>query len=115
MALVGTAVGVAVVGIAGFRGEVLRKPPIEIFADMNRQPKLRPQRPNDFFTNGVSSQLPPPGTVAQSDPIQTVDGPVYPFEDAPVNSGRISGTTNFIGTNPLPVTGELLARGHERF
>lgn len=115
MALIGTAIGVAVVGISGFRGEVLRQPPLEIFADMNRQPKLRPQRPNDFFTNGVSSQLPPPNTVAQSVPLQTVSGPVYSFEDAPVNTGRISGTTNFIGTNPLPVTGQLLARGHERF
>ena len=116
MALIGTAIGVAVVGIAGFRGEVLRQPPIEIFADMNRQPKLRPQRPNDFFANGVSSQLAPSNTVAQSDPIQTVDGAVFPFqEDAPVNSGKISGTTNFIATNPLPVTGELLTRGHERF
>ena len=40
-----------------------------------------------FFTNGVSSQLPPPGTVARSEPIPTLYGPVYPFEDAPVNTG----------------------------
>jgi mono/diheme cytochrome c family protein len=115
LALVGTAVGVAVVCIAGFRGEVLRKPPLEIFADMNRQPKLRPQRPDDFFASGVSSQLPPPGTIARSQPIQTADGPVYSFENAPANTGRISGSTNFVETNPLPVTGELLARGHDRF
>jgi len=115
MALTGTAVGVAVVCIAGFRGEVLRKPPLEVFADMNRQSKLRPQRPFDFMPNGVSSQLPPPGTVARSQPIQTVDGAVYSFEDAPVNTGKIAGTTNFIETNPLPVNSELLARGRERF
>ena len=53
-----------VVGIAGFRGHLSRKPPIEIFPDMNRQLKLRPQKPNDFFANGISSQLPPPGTIA---------------------------------------------------
>jgi mono/diheme cytochrome c family protein len=114
-ALVGTVIGVAVVCIAGFRGEVLRKPPLEIFADMNRQPKLRPQRPDDFFANGVSSQLPPPGTIARSQPIETVNGPVYSFENAPVNTGRVSGSTNFVETNPLPVTGELLTRGHDRF
>ena len=114
-ALIGTAVGVAVVCIAGFRGEVLRKPPLEIFADMNRQPKLRPQRPDDFMANGVSSQLPPPGTIARSQPIETVDGVAYAFQDVPVNTGRISGTTNFVETNPLPVTEELLARGHQRF
>jgi mono/diheme cytochrome c family protein len=114
-ALVGTAIGIAVVGIAGFRGEVLRQPPLEIFADMNRQPKLRPQRPDDFFANRVSSQLPPPGTIARSQPMETVDGEVYAFEDAPVNSGMTTGTTNFVETNPLPVTGELLARGQDRF
>jgi mono/diheme cytochrome c family protein len=108
-------IGAAVVGIAGFRGGLARKPPIEIFADMNRQLKLRPQKPDDFFANGISSQLPPPGTIARSQPIQTVDGAVYSFEDSPVNSGNISGTTNFVETNPLPVNEVLLSRGHERF
>lgn len=115
LALIGTAIGVAIIGIAGLRGETLRKPPIEIFADMNRQPKLRPQRPDDFFPNGVSSQLPPPGTVARSQPIQTVDGAVYSFQDTPAATGRMIGSTNFVETNPLPVNGQLLARGHERF
>jgi len=115
MALIGTALGVAVICIAGFRGGLSRKPPIEIFADMNNQPKVKSQRPDSFFANGVGSQLPPAGTVARTEPIQTVDGAVYSFEDSPVNTGRISGTTNFVETNPLPVTGELLARGQGRF
>ena len=115
IALIGAALGAAIVGIAGFRGGLSRKPPIEIFPDMNRQLKLRPMEANSFFTNGVSSQLPPPGTVARSDPIQTITGPVYSFEDAPVNTGRVTGTTNFVETNPLPVNQALLQRGHERF
>jgi mono/diheme cytochrome c family protein len=113
--LIGAALGAAVVGIAGFRGGLSRKPPIEIFPDMNRQLKLRPQQPNHFFPNGVSSQLPPPDTIARSEPIQTIAGPAYSFDNAPVNTGRINGTTNFIEMNPLPVTGELLQRGRERF
>ena len=113
--LIGAALGAAIVGIAGFRGGLSRKPPIEIFPDMNRQLKLRPQVPNSFFANGVSSQLPPPGTIARSEPVQAIAGPVYPFEDAPVNTGRITGTTNFVETNPLPVSGALLQRGRERF
>jgi mono/diheme cytochrome c family protein len=114
-ALIGAALGAAIVGIAGFRGGLSRKPPLEVFSDMDRQPKLRPQKPNDFFANGVSSQLPPPGTIARSQPIQTAAGPVYSFENSPVNTGKISGTTNFVETNPLPVNEILLARGHERF
>ena len=103
------------VGIAGRQGRLSRKPPIEVFPDMDRQLKLRPQQPNDFFPNGLSSQLPPRGTVARCEPLQTVNGPVYGFEDAPVNTGRVTGTTNFVETNPLPVTGPLLQRGRERF
>jgi mono/diheme cytochrome c family protein len=106
---------VVVAGIAGKRGSMSRRPPIEIFPDMQRQLKLRPQKPNGFFANGLSSQLPPAGTVARSKPIQTASGPVYPFEDAPVNTGCAPGTTNFVELNPLPVTGELLRRGQERF
>lgn len=114
-ALIGAALGAALVGIAGFHGRMSRKPPLEIFADMNRQPKLRPQKPFDFLPNGVSSQLPPPGTVARSQPIETVNGAVYAFEDSPVNTGKITGTTNFVETNPLPVTRQLLMRGRDRF
>ncbi|HUA66406.1 MAG TPA: cytochrome c [Alphaproteobacteria bacterium] len=114
-ALIGAALGAAVVGIAGFRGGMSRKPPIEIFADMDNQAKFQPQRPAPIVAGGVSSQLPVPGTVARSQPMQTVDGPVYLFQEAPVNTGRIAGTTNFVETNPLPVTRQLLARGHERF
>jgi mono/diheme cytochrome c family protein len=113
--LIGAALGAAMVGIAGFRGGMSRKPPIEIFPDMNRQLKLRPMTPNSLFSNGVSSQLPPAGTVARGEPIQTVDGPVYPFEAAPVNTGLVTGTTNFVATNPLPVNEALLQRGRERF
>src|SRR5471030_3282632 len=115
MLLIGAALGAAVVGIAGFQGRMSRKPPIEVFPDMDRQAKLRPQKPNDFFPNGVSSQLPPAGTIARSQPVETANGAVYRFEDSPVNTGKITGTTNFIELNPLPVTGQLLARGHERF
>jgi mono/diheme cytochrome c family protein len=102
-------------GIIGIPGHLSRKPPLEVFPDMNRQPKLRPQKPNDFFPNGISSQLPPVGTIARSAPIQTANGAVYPFEDSPVNTGKISGTTNFVETNPLVVNAVLLQRGREQF
>ena len=105
----------AVMGILGRRGDHFRKPPLYIFPDMELQLKLRPQKPNSFFTNGFSSQLPLAGTVARSTPIKTAAGSVYPFEDAPVNTGRVTGTTNFVENNPLPVTAQFLARGQQRF
>jgi len=106
---------IVVMGVLGKRGTHFRKPPLYIFPDMERQLKLRPQKENGFFTNGLSSQLPVHGTVARSTPLPTTSGPVYPFEDSPANTGRIVGTTNFLEHNPLPVSIELLNRGQQRF
>src|SRR5215469_2119400 len=106
---------VATVGVLGFRGTHSTKPPLYIFPDMEWQLKLRPQKPNGFFANGISSQLPVAGTIPRSSPIQTASGPVYPYEDSPVNTGLIPGTTNFVANNPLPITASLLKRGQQRF
>ena len=96
---------VAVVSVAGFRGSTSRKPSIEIFPDMDRQAKLRPQTRNNFFANQLSSQTHVEGTVAR--------GTAY--EDTPLNTGRITGTTNFVDVNPLPVTESFLKRGQQRY
>lgn len=106
---------VAVGAVLGKRGTHFRKPPLYIFPDMEWQLKLRPQKENTFFTNGLSSQLPVPGTIARSAPIETANGPVYPFEDSPVNTGRVTGTTNFVENNPMHITATLLKRGQQRF
>jgi mono/diheme cytochrome c family protein len=95
----------AVMVIAGKRGDISRKPPIEIFPDMDRQPKLRPQDGNAFFSDHLSSQIHVAGTIARND--------VY--EDTPYNTGRITGTTNFVEVLPVPVTEELMKRGKQRF
>ncbi len=113
--LVGLAIGVAGFGTLGLQGKMSRKPPMELFPDMDRQAKLRPMEPNRFFTNGVSSQLPPAGTIARSEAIQTASGAVYRFEDSPVNTGRITGSSNFVEVNPLTVNLDLIQRGRERF
>jgi len=106
---------VATVGALGLRGSHSRRTSLYIFPDMEWQLKLRPQKPSGFFTNGITSQLHLPGTIARSAPIETAAGRVYPYEDAPVNTGRITGTTNFVENNPLPITAELLKRGQQRF
>ena len=96
---------VSVALIAGRQGDKFRKPPFEIIPDMDRQPKLRPQAPNNFFNDGKSSQLKVDGTVAR--------GSAY--EENAVNTGRITGTTNFVDVLPVAVTEQLIKRGHERF
>lgn len=100
--------GLAVLGVmlvAGKRGDLSRRPPIEVFPDMDRQAKLRPQQPSAFFESGISSQLPPPGTVARGSD----------YEINAVTTGIVPGTTNWVETIPLPVTATLMARGQERY
>jgi mono/diheme cytochrome c family protein len=105
----------ATVGILGFRGSHFRKPPLYIFPDMERQPKLRPQTANAFFDDGMSSRLPVAGTIARSQPVQVGDSLVYCWQDSPLTTGLATGTTNFVAVNPLPVTDELLQRGQQVF
>ena len=105
----------AVIGIAGKRGSHFRKTPLYIFPDMRQQLKLLPEKPNDFFSNGMASQLPPSGTVARNKPLLVGDRLVYPYEDSPVWTGQESGKTNFVETNPFPITPQLLERGQQRF
>lgn len=95
----------AVYLIAGKQGDMSRRPPIEIFDDMVRQSKFRPQQPNNFFANGRTSQRIVPGTVARGSS----------YEENEVNTGKVPGTTNFVATIPIEVNESLLARGAERF
>lgn len=95
----------ATVGVLGFRGDMSRRPPIEVFPDMDRQPKLRPQTDSAFFGDRLSSRLVVEGTVARGSE----------WQDLPVNTGRVTGTTNFVELLPVAVTASLLQRGQERF
>jgi mono/diheme cytochrome c family protein len=94
-----------VIGIAGSRGKLSRKPPIEVIPDMDRQPKIRPQTPSTFFADGRASRPPIEGTVARGSH----------FLDTPQNTGLVTGTTNFIANNPIKVTPQLMARGQQRY
>ena len=96
---------ITVMIVAGKRGDMTRRPPIELFPDMDRQPKLRPQAANSFFKDGLISQQPIGGTIAR--------GSAY--QDSPENTGKLPGTTHFVATIPVPVTAQLLARGQQRF
>ena len=42
---------VLIVAVAGFRGQKGKKPPIEIFPDMDHQPKVKAQVPSKFYAD----------------------------------------------------------------
>jgi mono/diheme cytochrome c family protein len=94
---------VMVVCIAGFRGDKSRRPPIEVFPDMDRQAKIKPQSPSVFFADGRGARMPVPGTV----PAGVAVDDEYP-------------ETGMIGQCwgdgiPVKVTLEVVRRGQERY
>lgn len=122
--------GIALVGIAGFRGEHSSRTPWEIFPDMVRQMKVRPQSPSNFFADGRGPRLPVAGTVPigyEFPKSETIANPVAAVPAAaPARSTFAFATTNDyhdtgkMGANwgtglPVEVTPQLLQRGHERF
>lgn len=114
-----------IIGLLGFRGDKSRKPPLEIFPDMVRQWKIRPETPSDFYQDGWASRPHPAGTVAHTkayavngETVKVNGQPVYPYENSPVNTGTLSiskKATNYVELSPIPVTAKLVDRGQERF
>lgn len=106
---------VGVVAVAGFRGSYTKNTPIEMFPDMDRQPKLRPQEPNKFFADGLASRLPVEGTVSSSAGVQVGDEKVFRHQTHPFNTGKLAGKTNFVEIIPTAVTAQFLERGQQRY
>lgn len=94
---------VAVVVVFGLRGSVSGKPPIEIFPDMDRQLRVKPQSKNAFFADGLASRPPVPGTVAFS----------MPDRDDYYSTGKMD---NRWGDGiPMDVTMDVMRRGQKKY
>lgn len=109
-----------VIGVFGRRGDTFSQPPIRIFPDMDSQDKVKGQKPDNFFANGMGARLPVEGTVVNS-----ADNGVLPVEFGAGRTGYYY-TGQFEGTygNGMPVelnltdeatAREFLARGEEMF
>ena len=116
-------VALGVVAAAGFRGSISRKPPIEIFDDMDRQAKYKPQKTSEFFADGRVERAPVAGTVpfGYNEPLKPTPGQE---KQEPFYQGFTQGTdyidTGKMGANwgtglPIPLTDALMERGHQRY
>ena len=54
---------VLTISIAGFRGRRSSQPPVEVFPDMKRQAKYKPQAESKFFADGRADRPLPAGVV----------------------------------------------------
>ena len=115
---------VAVISLAGFRGGKSALPPIEIFRDMDHQPKYQPQSPSGFFADGNSARKPVAGTVPLGYALHgsylqagAKNGALEPagFANQPdyYDTGKFG--DNYGDGFPLEVSAKLIARGQERF
>jgi hypothetical protein len=85
---------------------VQRHPPIEVWDDMDRQGKYKPQGEipmPDVFADGRAARRPVAGTVARG----------HLREETPYNTGMENGM--YIGKNPVPVTMDLMKLGQTKF
>ncbi|MEO7317705.1 MAG: cytochrome c [Chthoniobacteraceae bacterium] len=116
--------GAVVLAFAGFRGSKSPVPPIEIFPDMDHQPKYQPQHASSFFADGSAARKPVAGTIpmgynvpgaflqatarnATFKPAGFTNQPDY------FNTGTMG--DSFGDGIPAEVTEQFVKRGQERF
>jgi len=97
---------VLTVSVMGFRGSRSTKPPLEVFPDMDRQPKYKAQAESRFFADGRTDRPLPVGVVARGD--LRSDEELYAGKNA---AGQW--LTGF--PKAISVDSKLLERGRDRF
>lgn len=110
---------ITAVSILGFRGSVSTKPPLEVFPDMDRQPRYKPQAENDFFADGRNDRPVPAGTVARGSYFNQAEVFSAEFEDARLDDtifhdGK-DAEGNFVLAMPLEASYELIEQGREHY
>jgi mono/diheme cytochrome c family protein len=95
-----------VLSVTSCAGSTSREPQIQIFNDMRQQPKFQPQSPAAFapFADGRSERRPIAGTIPRGQ---------FEGADEVFYTGVSNG--NYITTNPLKITPEVLELGQMRF
>jgi mono/diheme cytochrome c family protein len=118
--------GIVVLLFAGLRGTKSPNPPIEIFRDMDHQPKYQPQHGSSFFADGRAARKPVDGTIPIGYEMKGA------YLQAPARNGTFAdaGFTNqpnYFNTGKfgdvygdgfpgqVKVDEAFLARGHERY
>jgi mono/diheme cytochrome c family protein len=109
---------VAAVSVLGFRGTRFKQPPLEVFPDMDRQPKYKPQQESKFFPNGMTDRPVPANTVARGRSV--AEDPTYLAEDDHMYRGYRGpllpeGTEWYRGfPQEIEINRALLDRGRDR-
>jgi mono/diheme cytochrome c family protein len=105
---------VLTISIAGFRGRRSTQPPVEIFPDMDRQAKYKPQAESKFFADGRADRPLPAGVVPRGRTV--VADSEFLRDDDFLYRGKTA-TGEFARGFPsgLTIDQKLMERGRERY
>jgi len=109
----------AVVSIFGFRGSLSEKTPVEVFPDMDRQARYKPQGENSFFEDGRNDRPIPVNTVARGNYLNYEQVFSEDFNDTTLGSTAFLYGKNEDGSwvEKLPIEADytLIEKGRERY
>ena len=107
---------VLTVSIFGFRGSISTKPPLEVFPDMDRQAKYKPQAESKFFADGRADRPLPAGVVAHGRSADGGGDAVFLASDSHFYQGKdAAGQFSRGFPKDLTVTAAFIERGKERY
>jgi mono/diheme cytochrome c family protein len=105
---------VLTISIAGFRGRRSTQPPVEVFPDMNRQAKYKPQAESKFFADGRVDRPLPAGVVPRGRTV--APDPGFLRADDFLYRGKTPAGELARGFPPqLAIDQRFMERGRERY
>ena len=103
----------------GFRGSISKKPPLEVFPDMDHQARYNPQADNEFFADGRNDRPLPANAVARGNQLNYTEVFSPDFEDSVLgDTVYLEGKNpdgSFYDGFPLEATNELMVYGKQKY
>jgi mono/diheme cytochrome c family protein len=110
---------VAVVSILGFRGSKTENEPLEVFPDMDRQARYKPQGENSFFEDRRNDRPVPAHTVARGNYLNYDQVFDADYENTVLGDTRYLYGKNiddsFVETLPVEATYQLIQAGQKKY
>lgn len=106
---------VSAVSVLGFRGSLSERPPLEIFPDMDHQPKYKPQAASAFFADGRADRPTPAGAVPYGSTALAQDGKYLAAEDHLYRGKNAAGDFARGFPSEVAVNAMLLDRGEMKY
>lgn len=103
------------VSILGFRGSLTTRSPLEVFPDMDHQPKYKPQAESAFFADGRADRPRPAGTVAFGRTGDKADANFLKADSALFEGKDASGALLKGFPSGITVDAKFFERGQDRY